>query len=51
MTLSARLPAHILEEELPQVSDPTKPPQFGFAVKVLHLLGGQFDGDLPVSGF
>ncbi len=51
LTLSASLPAHVLEEELPQVSDPAEPPQFGLAVEVLHLLGGQFDGDLPVSGF
>jgi hypothetical protein len=40
LTLSASLPAHVLEEQLPQVPDPTEPPQFGLAVKVLHLLGG-----------
>ncbi len=51
LTLSASLPAHVLKEDLPQVSDPAEPSQFGLTVKVLHLLGGQLDGYLPVSGF
>jgi hypothetical protein len=40
LTLSASLPAHVLEDQLPQVASSAESAQAGLGVKVLHLLSG-----------
>ena len=48
--LALRQAAHVAEDQLPEVRDAGAAEVIGLAVEVIHLLGGQLNGDALATG-
>jgi len=51
LTLSTRLPAHVVKDQLAQVSGPREAAQIRFTVEVRHLLQWEVNGEMFASRF